>query len=143
MIQLPLLATLLATLTVQETPAPVPRVEIGATSRKQFRFDWDGTSTDGQPHTVPIVSVIFRYTNPDIPTQQRWVTVDDGVMPGETKIPVRDALKGVPAGNWDLSVKLLDAAGQEGVYSVVTDETRLLVRRKSPSTLKNVGVVDS
>ena len=123
------------------TPMPIPAaqvlpIEVGRDSGKKFAFDWDGKDVDGADFTVTIQKVVFRYT----PTagQQRWVEIDQPVNSGENQVDVKAALVGIPAGVYDLQVRLEDVSGQASTYSTLLS---LRVRVKNPSAPRNVRVV--
>ena len=120
--------------------APVPQVapvEVGRDSTKQFAFDWDGKDEGGLDYTVPIQEVEFQFT--PAAGQQRWVKVAIEVQAGENRIPVKDALVGIPAGDYDLEVRLTDVAGQLSQFG--QPELAIRVRVKNPSRPANVRVV--
>lgn len=122
--------------------APLPQaspVEVGRDSNKQFAFDWDGKDEQGIDYTVPIQQVEFQFTPTVVTQQPRWVKVDVEVQAGENRIQVRDALVGVPAGDYDLEVRLIDVAGQLSQYG--QPKLAIRVRVKNPSRPANVRVV--
>lgn len=134
---------LLATL----IPIPEPQVErvkISATSTGSFAFDWDGKSADGTSHTLPIVQIVFLYTGPGAPPEKRTVLVaTTGPIPvGQNKVPLRQAVIGIPAGDWDVQVALKDEAGQVSGFSPVTPSSQVEVFVNPPSAPQNVGVVE-
>lgn len=132
---------ILLLMTLMLTPSPqVARVEVGIDSEQFFRFDWDGKDSDGRPYVTPIVKVQFRYINPQDINDRHWVMVDFAVNPGETKIPVKEALKGIRGGDWDMQAAILDSSGQISFYTDITDETRLTVITTRPSTVSKLGL---
>ncbi len=124
-------ATPIATPITQVAP-----IEVGRDSGKKFAFDWDGKDVDGGDFTVPIQKVVFRYS--PVAGQERWVEVDQPVSTGENQVDVKTALVGIPAGVYDLQVRLEDVSGQASTYSTLLN---LRVRVKNPSAPRNVRVV--
>ena len=127
------------------TPAPTPiaiaqaaPIDIGrdATNR-WFAFDWDGNHDDGSPG-AEVAQAEFQFSPPAGGGQQRWVKVDHVGTAGENRVPVSEALVGVPAGIYDLQVRLLDPGGQPSTYTPVLS---IRVRVKNPSAPQNVRVV--
>lgn len=136
----PLIATLLPVAAPQVARVPVSPNAVN----RSIAFEWDGKSADGSAHGVAVYRVILKYTNPQLPSATQTVIIDtvnevDG-SGGTTKIPIAQALKDVPAGDWDCQVALEDVAGQRGPFSVVTDKTRFTVIVNPPSAPLNVGV---
>lgn len=137
----PLVATLLSILAVQETPVPepAPRIEVGAHVKGYYRFDWIGENVSGAPHTVAINRIVFRFTKPG-GEPAHWVTIDRPVTVGEVRVTFADALRGIPRGDWDIDVKLVDAAGQHGNYSARL-ERKVVVLKPRPAAVQNFGTV--
>ncbi len=115
-------------------PAPV---EVGRDSAKSFAWDWDGNHSDGTPG-AEVAEAEFQFTPPAGAGQQRWVRVPHTGVAGENRVPAKDALVGIPAGVYDLQLRLLDPGGQPSTYSPVL---QLRVRVKNPSAPQNVRVV--
>lgn len=146
---LPAVTLLVATALPIATPVAqqVPRIHISPNGGNALGFNWNGKSEDGSDHQVPVYRIIIRYTNPLLPASQREVIYDSltevdntGAL---TKIPIADALRGVPSGDWDAQLALEDVAGDRGKFSVVTDKTRFTVSTSPPSAPTNAGVVDA
>lgn len=141
----PLVLTTLATPTPIATPQ-VARVVISPNdTNRSLGFEWDGMNVDGDAHDVPVLRAVIRYTNPLLAASTVEVIIDFpseiDSSGGTTKIPMRDALRGVPKGDWDAQIALEDVAFQRGPFSAVTDKTRFTVSINPPSAPKNVGVV--
>jgi hypothetical protein len=130
---LPLVATLLFT-APQEAP-----IDVGKDSKLHFAWDWDGTHEDGTPG-AEVVEAWFRFT-PEDGGSDRMVKVPHVGVPGENRVPAPEALAGVPAGVYDLQVRLIDPGGQSSGYS--TPVLVIRVRVKNPSPPANVRVVGS
>ncbi len=118
-------------------PQPAP-IDIGRDSTKQFAFDWSGNYEDGTPG-AEVAEVEFQYSPPEGGGQQRWVKIPFVATTGENRVPVREALAGIPAGIYNLRVRLLDPGGQPSTYS--TPLLSIRVRVKNPSAPANVRVV--
>ena len=135
---IPTLTLLAATLAPALAPQ-VPRVKLSASSSEPLAFDWGGKSTDGSAHTLPIVEILFRYTRPGATaTAPVVVTVPTaGPIPlGLNTVPMKDALRGVPAGEWDVQVALKDSAGQMSGYSVVMESEVFINPPETPTNLR-------
>ena len=118
---LPLLLSVLepATLTTAvdpiATPTPVAQaapIDVGRDSTKSFAFDWNGNHADGSPG-AEVAEVEFQYSPPAGGGQQRWVKLPLAAIAGENRVTVKEALVGIPAGTYDLQVRLLDPGGQQ------------------------------
>jgi len=127
--------TLTLLLLTQPQAAPI---DVGRDSTKSFAFDWSGTHADGTPG-AEVTEAEFQYSPPG--GQQRLVRLPLVAIVGENRVSVTDALAGIPAGVYDLQVRLLDPGGQASTYSVPVLSVR--VRVKNPSAPQNVRVVDN
>ncbi len=140
-----LLAPLVVVAVLAAQPPQVARVQVSPNSTKFLRFDWDGKDAQGTDHQVPVYRILIRYTNPILPASKQTVTIDwlTEIEPTNLpKIPLRDALAGIPAGDWDCQVALEDVAGQVSEFSEITDQTRFTNSVNPPARPQNVGVVD-
>lgn len=129
---------LLFTFVMQVDPTvPLTPIEVGRDSTKSFAFDWSGTHSDGSAG-AEVTEAEFQYTPPPGAGQQRWVRLPHTGVAGENRIAVKDALVAIPAGIYDLQLRLLDPGGQPSTYSPVLS---IRVRVKNPSAPQNVRVV--
>lgn len=138
--------------TLEPSPAPaaiaqqVPRVQVSPNGGRFLGFDWDGKNIKGEPHDAVVQKVIITYTNPLLAASRVIVVWDSPTAiddtGGTTKIPMLDALRGVPSGDWDCTAQLEDVTGQRGPPSTVTDKTRFTVHADPPTAPQNVGVQD-
>lgn len=126
------------TLLLLVPPPQIAPIDVGRDSTKSFAFDWNGTHEDGTPG-AEVVEAEFQYSPPAGAGQQRWVRLPLAAVIGENRVAVKDALAGIPAGIYDLQVRLLDPGGQVSTYSIPVLSVR--VRVKKPSAPQNVRVV--
>lgn len=135
MFVLPLVATLIA----QPFPPPAQAVPIliGADSDKKFAFDWDGLHKDGTPGAV-VSAMEFSYTSGA--ATPKVVRLDVPVVAGETIVPVKVALAGVPEGTYDAQVRLLGPSGNPGEFSSVLAVKIQVKKASRPTGLRVVGL---
>ena len=112
-------------------------IDVGRDSTKSFAFDWTGTHEDGTPG-AEVTQAEFQFV-PAAGGAPRSVTVAHSGVSGENRVPVGQVLGGIPAGIYDLNVRLLDPGGQTSTYSVPVLSIR--VRVKNPDKPTNVRVV--
>jgi len=137
---LPLVAVLFSLAMPQAEP-----IDVAAQSNGRFAFDWNGEQADGTSmaettdvefHYVPVPSV-----SPGAGTGDGHITVKLPLVAvvGENVITMRLALADVPAGIYDLNVRLIGVGGLFSAYS--TPFLSLRVRVKNPAPPTNVRVV--
>ena len=136
------LALLVALLLPQAAP-----IDVGANSGGKFAFDWNGQHADGTPDATT-TKVEFHYM-PDPPISLAGVGGGDGhhtvslplaAVVGENIITMKLSLAGVPAGIYNLNVRLIGPGGNPSTYSdPVLGPLR--VRVKNPAAPTNVRVV--
>lgn len=141
---LPVVTLLIATALPIATPQ-VARVEVSPNGGRFLGFNWDGKDIKGGT-AAEVLRVVITYTNPLL-AGSKVVVIWDSLAPiesmgGTTKIPMKDALAGVPSGDWDCTAQLEDVTGQRGPPSTLTDKTRFTVHADPPTAPQNVGVVD-
>ena len=117
---------------------PILPIDVGRDSTKSFAFDWSGTHEDGSAG-AEVTEAEFQYTPPPGAGQQRWVRLPHVGVAGENRVAVKDALLGIPAGIYDLQLRLLDPGGQASTYSLPVLQIR--VRVKNPAAPTGVRVV--
>ncbi len=130
---LPLVAVLFSLAMPQAAP-----VDVGAQSSGGFSFDWNGEHADGTS-MAETTDVEFHYM--PVPPGDGDITVKLPLVAviGENQITMRLALADVPAGIYDLDVRLIGVGGNPSVYS--TPVLALRVRVKNPAPPTNVRVV--
>ncbi len=144
-----LVALTIAVLPIISVFAQVPPIDVGVNSDGLFAFDWNGQASDGTPNATT-TSVEFHFM-PDPPVSPAPGTGDGHVtvslplvaVVGENRITMKAALVGVPAGIYDLNVRLIGAGGNPSTYSTPVLGP-LRVRVKNPAAPTNVrGVGDN
>lgn len=119
-------------------PAPI---KVRADQRLGFGFDWDGLDRDGNQHAGTITEIIFRFTVPGgEPVAWKRLTPTAPVIAGQVVVPYSEVLRNIPAGLYNLNVKLLDSQGLEGNYSapLLIEVEAVPDRGKAPSTPTNL-----
>lgn len=128
---LPLVATLVATLLTQAAP-----IEVGPDSTKKFSLDFTGLLADGAPG-AKVAEVEFQFT----PATGAPVLVRFPLVPivGSNVVAMKDALKAVPGGVYDMRARWYDQASQPSAFS----DPALVVKNtvNPPAPPANVGVV--
>lgn len=130
---------IMAMLLPQVTP-----IDVSQGSSRSFAFDWTGTHADGTPGSeVAHVELHYAPVPPRAPvgTGDGHTTVKLPFVAtvGENTIAMRDALEGVVAGVYDLSVRLLDPAGTPSGYSELLAVRVRVVPPQTPTGLRVVG----
>jgi hypothetical protein len=120
---------------MQVDPVVPLTIDVGRDSTNSFAFDWSGTHEDGSAG-AEVTEAEFQFT--PLTGQQLRVRVPHVGVAGENRVAVKDALLNVPAGVYDLQLRLLDPGGQPSTYSPILS---IRVRVKNPSAPQNVRVV--
>ncbi len=137
-----LVATLLFPL-----PQPAP-LDVSVNSTGSFAFDWDGNHADGTG-MAETEFVEFHFL-PDPPIAIAGLGTGDGhftvriplvATVGENVVPMRTSLVGVPAGLYNLDVRLIGPGGNPSAYSTpLPDLLRVhVIPPQTPTGLRAVG----
>lgn len=104
-----------------QVPDPIA-VEVSVNSLGKFGFDWSGNHADGSP-MAKTEGVEFHYmpVPPDGSSSGGHLTIKLPFVAviGENVITMKDSLKGVPAGVYDLSIVLVGPGGNRSAHSAV------------------------
>ena len=115
----------------QPTPAPAPEV-VGAWMSGEFGFDWPGVAENGEVLTGAVVNrVVYIFFDRGLvdPQPRHFVGYDQTLSAGVTRVSFNDALRGVPEGDWDMTVQIRTDAG---IWSAISN--KLWVRIVPPPT---------
>lgn len=133
------LALLAAPEDVGTGPTPI---KVRVDQRLGFGFDWDGLDRDGNPHAGTITEIIFRFTVPGgEPVAWKRLTPTAPVTAGQVVVPYSEVLRDIPAGLYELDVKLVNSQGLEGNYlapPLFIEVEAIPDRGKAPSTPTNL-----
>lgn len=113
-------------------------IEIGPDSTKEFSLDFSGLKSDGKPGAL-VAEVEFQFT--PTATGAAPVLVRFPMVPviGSNLVLMKDALKAVPGGTYDLRARWFDQAMQPSAFSDPPLRVKNTVNPPGPPL--NVGVV--
>ena len=117
-------------------------IDVGVNSLGRFAFDWSGEYADGSP-MASTTDVMFHY-QPVPPLAgiadggHRTVKVPLEAVVGENRVPLRDALEGIPEGVYDVKAVLIGVGGNWSAHSPALS---IRVRGRNPAAPRNLRVV--